>query len=197
MRAPSTRSGDDEDADRRTRHRYVPAARIAFLSARSGKAPPEDWRAFGRRSLGDLLLFAVSYADALEADIKDLKVSRQNYFYSLLDARYRELIAKQAFRVVGWSGRQDLNLRPPGPEPDQAHSPSVASLVTVAYPLDGAKDPDSCGPRNPIDATESDAGFGPTVAPPLRPVILPETLLRLEDVAGFALARKATRQRRA
>src|SRR5205807_6335046 len=33
-------------------------------------------------------------ADELEADIKDLKVSRQNYFYSLLDARYRQLIAK-------------------------------------------------------------------------------------------------------
>ena len=34
--------------------------------------------------------------EALEEDIKGLKVSRQNYFYSLLDARYRELIAKQA-----------------------------------------------------------------------------------------------------
>src|SRR5438067_12802209 len=34
--------------------------------------------------------------EALEADIKQLKVSRENYFYSLLDARYRELIAKQA-----------------------------------------------------------------------------------------------------
>src|SRR5437879_13724790 len=33
-------------------------------------------------------------ADELEADIKDLKISRQNYFYSLLDARYRQLIAK-------------------------------------------------------------------------------------------------------
>ncbi len=35
-------------------------------------------------------------ADALEQDMKELKISRQNYFYSLLDARYRELIAKQA-----------------------------------------------------------------------------------------------------
>src|SRR5437868_9357485 len=33
-------------------------------------------------------------ANELEADIKDLNVSRQNYFYSLLDARYRQLIAK-------------------------------------------------------------------------------------------------------
>src|SRR5436853_4260752 len=32
-------------------------------------------------------------AEALEDDIKDLKVSRQNYFYSLLDARYRQLIS--------------------------------------------------------------------------------------------------------
>ena len=33
-------------------------------------------------------------AEALEQDIKDQKVSRENYFYSLLDARYRQLIAK-------------------------------------------------------------------------------------------------------
>jgi hypothetical protein len=37
-------------------------------------------------------------ADALEQDVKDLKVSRENYFYSLLDARYRELIAREARR---------------------------------------------------------------------------------------------------
>ena len=35
-------------------------------------------------------------AEALERDIKDLKLSRENYFYSLLDARYRELIAREA-----------------------------------------------------------------------------------------------------
>jgi hypothetical protein len=35
-------------------------------------------------------------ADALEEDIKDSKVSRENYFYSLLDARYRQLISKAA-----------------------------------------------------------------------------------------------------
>ena len=33
-------------------------------------------------------------ADALEQDVKELKVSRENYFYSLLDARYRQLISK-------------------------------------------------------------------------------------------------------
>jgi len=33
-------------------------------------------------------------AAALEEDIKELKVSRQNYFYSLLDARYRQLISR-------------------------------------------------------------------------------------------------------
>jgi len=41
-------------------------------------------------------------AEALEADIRDLKISRQNYFYSLLDARYRELIRKQ--KVTGAKG---------------------------------------------------------------------------------------------
>ena len=35
-------------------------------------------------------------AEALDDDIKELEVSRQNYFYSLLDARYRQLIAKAA-----------------------------------------------------------------------------------------------------
>jgi len=35
-------------------------------------------------------------AEALEEDIKDQKVSRENYFYSLLDARYRQVLAKQA-----------------------------------------------------------------------------------------------------
>ena len=37
-----------------------------------------------------------SMAEALEQDIRDLKLSRENYFYSLLDARYRELIAREA-----------------------------------------------------------------------------------------------------
>jgi hypothetical protein len=35
-------------------------------------------------------------AEALEGDIKELKVSRENYFYSLLDSRYRQLIAQEA-----------------------------------------------------------------------------------------------------
>src|SRR3954453_8597865 len=35
-------------------------------------------------------------AEALEQDIKDMKVSRENYFYSLLDARYRQLIARDS-----------------------------------------------------------------------------------------------------
>jgi hypothetical protein len=34
--------------------------------------------------------------EALEQDIKELKISRENYFYSLLDARYRQLIAREA-----------------------------------------------------------------------------------------------------
>jgi hypothetical protein len=35
-------------------------------------------------------------AESLEQDVKELKVSRENYFYSLLDARYRQLIARDA-----------------------------------------------------------------------------------------------------
>src|SRR3954471_16071929 len=33
-------------------------------------------------------------AEELEQDLKEQKVSRENYFYSLLDARYRQLIAR-------------------------------------------------------------------------------------------------------
>src|SRR5438067_12074668 len=43
-------------------------------------------------------------AEALEEDIKELKVSRENYFYSLLDARYRQLIAKEALADAKRSG---------------------------------------------------------------------------------------------
>jgi len=43
-------------------------------------------------------------AAELEKDLKELKVSRDNYFYSLLDARYRQLIAKGARGGVGKSG---------------------------------------------------------------------------------------------
>ncbi len=35
-------------------------------------------------------------AAELDRDIKELKVSRDNYFYSLLDARYRQLISRSA-----------------------------------------------------------------------------------------------------
>src|SRR3982751_7129452 len=37
-------------------------------------------------------------AETLEEDLKDLKVSRENYFYSLLDARYRQILAKESGR---------------------------------------------------------------------------------------------------
>ena len=37
-------------------------------------------------------------AEALEEDLRDLKIARENYFYSLLDARYRQLLAKPAAR---------------------------------------------------------------------------------------------------
>jgi len=35
-------------------------------------------------------------AEALEQDLKDLRVTRENYFYSLLDARYRQILAKDS-----------------------------------------------------------------------------------------------------
>ena len=39
-------------------------------------------------------------AEALDQDLKDLKVSRENYFYSLLDARYRQILAKEPGKVA-------------------------------------------------------------------------------------------------
>src|SRR5205823_9199112 len=45
-------------------------------------------------------------AKALEQDIKDLKVSRENYFYSLLDARYREVLSKAAGASRGQPGNE-------------------------------------------------------------------------------------------
>jgi hypothetical protein len=39
-------------------------------------------------------------AEALEQDIKDQKVSRENYFYSLLDARYRQILAKEPSKAA-------------------------------------------------------------------------------------------------
>src|SRR3954466_4662656 len=38
-------------------------------------------------------------AEALEEDLKELKVSRENYFYSLLNARYRQILSKGAGRT--------------------------------------------------------------------------------------------------
>ena len=37
-------------------------------------------------------------AEALEQDLKEQKVSRENYFYAL-DARYRQLIARDALKT--------------------------------------------------------------------------------------------------
>src|SRR2546425_6583966 len=54
-------------------------------------------------------------ADALEQDIKELKVSRENYFYSLLDARYRQLISKAAVA----EGRKVSFLTTMGPLPEE------------------------------------------------------------------------------
>src|SRR5437016_12783703 len=49
-------------------------------------------------------------AEALEQDIKDLKVSRENYFYSLLDARYRQLIS----RSTGAGSHRKTTRKKPG-----------------------------------------------------------------------------------
>src|SRR5207302_2498728 len=49
-------------------------------------------------------------AEVLEQDIKDLKLSRENYFYSLLDARYRQLIS----RSTGAGSHRKTTRKKPG-----------------------------------------------------------------------------------
>jgi len=45
-----------------------------------------------------------AYGGGARSRHQGLEVSRQNYFYSLLDARYRELIAKRALGDAKRSG---------------------------------------------------------------------------------------------
>jgi hypothetical protein len=45
-------------------------------------------------------------AQTMTHDIKDLGLTREDYFRSLLDARYRQLIAKQALANAGKSANK-------------------------------------------------------------------------------------------
>ena len=84
-------------------------------------------------------------------------------------------------RGLDKSGRQDLNLRPLGPESDSVGSDGVAPGGTEAQALDIAGIVEPADPSNGIDSTPDQRPFVPPVSP--RNVELPEHLLTVREVA--------------
>src|SRR5438128_905279 len=77
-----------------------------------------------------------------------------------------------------WSGRQDLNLRPPGPERQSASWEGGALSSTGSHPLDITGDSNPAHPLNGGADKPCEAGFVPTVSPRFRAkLVLPERLL--------------------
>ncbi len=85
------------------------------------------------------------------------------------------------FATLRKSGRQDLNLRPLGPESDSARSDGLVSGGTEAQALDIIGIVDRADPPNGMDATPEERPFVPPVSP--RWVELPEHLLTVREVA--------------
>ncbi len=72
-------------------------------------------------------------------------------------------------RALDWSGRQDLNLRPPGPEPLRRRFPLVRRLVTVSQALEIRKGDRHAKLLNPRLATTCEARFVAPVSPATAP----------------------------
>ena len=88
------------------------------------------------------------------------------------------------FRRDRWSGRQDLNLRPPGPERLSGSCDGIALPGTASHRHDITADLDPAHPLNGSRDTPCEAGFVPTVSPPRRAkLILPERLLSVREAA--------------
>ncbi len=86
--------------------------------------------------------------------------------------------------ALRWSGRQDSNLRPPGPELLSGSWDSVAPHGASSHPLDITSDSDPARPLNGRPDKPCDAGFVPTVSPRFRrKLILPERLLSIREAA--------------
>src|SRR5712692_4042408 len=69
------------------------------------------------------------------------------------------------FRRVSWSGRQDLNLRPPGPELLSRRFPLLRRLRTPSQPLEPRKSERHAKLLNPRHATTCEARFVAPVSP--------------------------------
>src|SRR5476649_2615108 len=81
--------------------------------------------------------------------------------------------------ALSWSGRQDSNLRPPGPERQPGHFDQLALPVTTSHPIDitGVVRPGH--PLNGTPAKACEAGFVPQVSHDFRAkLLLPEQLLK-------------------
>ena len=88
--------------------------------------------------------------------------------------------------ALRWSGRQDSNLRPPGPEPEASSYHEFGQVVTGSHPLDIRADVD---PRDVLKGSRDkpcEAGFVPTVSPRFRAkLILSERLLSVREAAEW------------
>jgi len=71
-------------------------------------------------------------------------------------------------RARGWSGRQDLNLRPPGPELRTESFPSVRRLFLPSQALEIRTSDKHAKPLNPRRATRCEARFVAPVSPAAR-----------------------------
>ena len=82
------------------------------------------------------------------------------------------------------SGRQDSNLRPPGPELQSGSCDSLALPGTGSHSLDITMDSDPAHPLNGRPDKPCEAGFVPTVSPRFREnLVLPEQLLTVREAA--------------
>src|SRR5712671_3932 len=88
-------------------------------------------------------------------------------------------------RAVDWSGRQDLNLRPPGPEraPEESHGVSSAGTVEQAPEMTGEQEAPSLDTVAPHPLVETP--FGAPVVREVPPDPGPhERLLTVREVAS-------------
>src|SRR6266478_5807674 len=87
--------------------------------------------------------------------------------------------------ALDWSGRQDLNLRPPGPERGQTESHSVSSAGTAPQPPEITSDAEPAGSDGVAESGYVETPFGAPVVRELPPDPGPqEFLLTAKMVAG-------------
>ena len=95
-----------------------------------------------------------------------------------------------AFR---WSGRQDSNLRPPGPELYNGPSDRVARRVIGSHPIETTQVADPANTLNPRPDRPCRAGFSPLVAPrSTRLSLVPEALFTVSEAAKLLNISRAT-----